>query len=37
VFFETPSNPGLDVFDIAAITAHAHKDGVQAVNGPRRP
>jgi cystathionine gamma-synthase/methionine-gamma-lyase len=31
VFFETPSNPNLDIFDIAAITAHAHKTGALVV------
>ncbi|MBE1579675.1 MULTISPECIES: trans-sulfuration enzyme family protein [Pseudonocardiaceae] len=31
VFFETPSNPNLDIFDIAAITAQAHKVGALVV------
>jgi cystathionine gamma-synthase len=31
VFFETPTNPTLDVFDIAAITAQAHAVGALVV------
>ncbi|GAA3152959.1 cystathionine gamma-synthase/methionine-gamma-lyase [Kribbella aluminosa] len=31
VFFETPSNPTLDLFDIAAITTHAHAAGALTV------
>ncbi|MEO0550629.1 MAG: cystathionine gamma-lyase [Pseudomonadota bacterium] len=31
VWIETPSNPGLDVCDIAEITAHAHAAGAKVV------
>jgi cystathionine gamma-lyase len=27
VYLETPSNPGLDVVDIAAVAARAHRPG----------
>ena len=31
VFLETPSNPGLDIFDIAAISDLAHEAGAQVI------